>query len=617
MRNKWILLMVLLLLTSAFAPVACGGGGEGTPPNGEITSTQGLLETDTTDFNFTTVETLDLDGDGYDDKYVVAFEEEEVADDLLLQRTIEYEKEGDGLFQGEIVLHFKNIGNAEEYLHTEEISKEFAKTIDDLEFSVPPTEIIDPDPKVSWKISTDDSTEIRITSANMTTKKLASKTLTYIAYEQDVKRVEEMGDTEESMCERFADPDGKNACLLLTANYGEVPDISICDKMEPTSIEEECIILYDECGNYIEEYCKEYREYHVKDSCITLVAKRTLDTSLCDNISELGQEIECHAIVGMLTNPELWKQVDSADEVTFDTGDPSQSHQSTSEVLAKCISQALFAVLGDPSLCQQLPTDNAAEKCLDVINRRESVSDLIGACTECNGRCAEEPRSTPTCSPKPSPTPTSAPATYDLDHNTLIAEPVTTEELCESCGGVQIPKSAIRINEGKYDYCEANGVEVGVYRQWFDEGRTQPYKEWCYDSEGRWHGFWSTWYTGGVQKEKTVTFDHGVENGPFTSWWKNGEVRDEGENKDGETHGIYKSYREDGTLQNLIEYDNGRETGYKIEYGSDGQECTITDGTIGHDGNFTGTITRKCKSPTTGIWVETYEGGNYINGVWR
>lgn len=34
------------------------------------------------DFDFITIETLDFDVDGSDDKYVVAFEEEEVAHDL-------------------------------------------------------------------------------------------------------------------------------------------------------------------------------------------------------------------------------------------------------------------------------------------------------------------------------------------------------------------------------------------------------------------------------------------------------------------------------------------------------------------------------------------------------
>nr|QNO55699.1 hypothetical protein EEOEGNLI_00036 [Methanosarcinales archaeon ANME-1 ERB7] len=98
------------------------------------------------------LQTFDFDNDGSEDRIVYTFEPEEVAEDLFLVRTIEFNKTDSELFEGKIVLKFENKGDKPiEYSHIEEIPKSFAESVDDLVFSIPPDEIIDPDPKVMWK----------------------------------------------------------------------------------------------------------------------------------------------------------------------------------------------------------------------------------------------------------------------------------------------------------------------------------------------------------------------------------------------------------------------------------------------------------------------------------
>jgi len=99
------------------------------------------------------LESFDFDNDGSEDRIVYTFEPEEVAEDLFLVRTIEFNKTDSELFEGKIVLKFENKGDTPiEYSHIEEIPKSFAESVDDLVFSIPPDEIIDPDPKARWNM---------------------------------------------------------------------------------------------------------------------------------------------------------------------------------------------------------------------------------------------------------------------------------------------------------------------------------------------------------------------------------------------------------------------------------------------------------------------------------
>jgi hypothetical protein len=102
------------------------------------------------EFIFGNLETFDFDNDGSEDRIVYTFEPEEVAEDLFLDRSVEFDKTESG-FDGKIILKFENKGDKPiEYTHIEEIPKSFAESVDDLVFSIPPDEVIDPDPIVSF-----------------------------------------------------------------------------------------------------------------------------------------------------------------------------------------------------------------------------------------------------------------------------------------------------------------------------------------------------------------------------------------------------------------------------------------------------------------------------------
>lgn len=93
----------------------------------------------------------DVDKDGQDDRYVYKFATEEIASDVFLDRTLEYNKSGTG-YQGKIVLQFDDKSNGKtDYIHIEKIPKEFAANVGELEFSVPPDEIINPASAGVWK----------------------------------------------------------------------------------------------------------------------------------------------------------------------------------------------------------------------------------------------------------------------------------------------------------------------------------------------------------------------------------------------------------------------------------------------------------------------------------
>jgi hypothetical protein len=94
----------------------------------------------------------DIDSDGLYDRFVLELDSEEIGEDLVLNKTIEYNKTEQG-FMGTLTLEFENTGDeTKTYSHIEKIPKSFAANVNDLTFSIPPTEIINPDPEVSWEV---------------------------------------------------------------------------------------------------------------------------------------------------------------------------------------------------------------------------------------------------------------------------------------------------------------------------------------------------------------------------------------------------------------------------------------------------------------------------------
>jgi hypothetical protein len=93
-------------------------------------------------------EISDKDRDGINDTITYTYDQEEIAENLYLDKSITLTEKGN-MFDGEIVLKFSGEGEGS---HVEVIPKSFASSVDELTFSVEPDIIIENDPIVEWII---------------------------------------------------------------------------------------------------------------------------------------------------------------------------------------------------------------------------------------------------------------------------------------------------------------------------------------------------------------------------------------------------------------------------------------------------------------------------------
>jgi antitoxin component YwqK of YwqJK toxin-antitoxin module len=56
-----------------------------------------------------------------------------------------------------------------------------------------------------------------------------------------------------------------------------------------------------------------------------------------------------------------------------------------------------------------------------------------------------------------------------------------------------------------------------------------------------------------------ITYSHGLADGPYIDYWSNGKVACEGRYKDGMQHGLWHYYHKDGLLNEVIEFDMGKD----------------------------------------------------------
>ena len=111
----WKKLMLIAMSTVLLVPIA-GCAKKGGP------EAEGLFE-DHPAFSFGELNTFDLDDDGFVDNLVYTFERQEVAEDLFLDKTVQY-TESETVFTGELVLEFENMGDDPiTYSHIEVIPK--------------------------------------------------------------------------------------------------------------------------------------------------------------------------------------------------------------------------------------------------------------------------------------------------------------------------------------------------------------------------------------------------------------------------------------------------------------------------------------------------------------
>ncbi len=58
---------------------------------------------------------------------------------------------------------------------------------------------------------------------------------------------------------------------------------------------------------------------------------------------------------------------------------------------------------------------------------------------------------------------------------------------------------------------------------------------------------------------REVTYDHGVRHGLYKDYWSNGQLSSEGMYVRGLQHGEWRFYNLDGTLREVISFEDGRE----------------------------------------------------------
>jgi hypothetical protein len=164
--KSWLIISVLTAALVANAGCICApdnlserittptGEPDDSSDEAEIREFMDALSESDVDFDTSNFNAVDADGDGRDDKYTLTFEAEQVTDGLTLDKSVEYETTGEGLM-GSITLDFESTwaDDTRTHTHRETIPKSFAESVADLEFSVQPDRIVNPDPDVEWVIA--------------------------------------------------------------------------------------------------------------------------------------------------------------------------------------------------------------------------------------------------------------------------------------------------------------------------------------------------------------------------------------------------------------------------------------------------------------------------------
>lgn len=73
--------------------------------------------------------------------------------------------------------------------------------------------------------------------------------------------------------------------------------------------------------------------------------------------------------------------------------------------------------------------------------------------------------------------------------------------------------------------------------------------------------FSTTPFTGETQGRIQATFKNGQRDGPWTSFYSNGQLFEKGNFRGGEEHGVWVSYHANGRLASKGSYKNGKEDG--------------------------------------------------------
>jgi hypothetical protein len=370
--KKLILIGLSILLLVSIA--GCAKGKEVSPTE-EVSDAAKLLAElrERPESSFGELETFDLDNDGSEDKFVYTFETEEVAEDLFLERSLEFDKTGSELFEGKIVLRFENKGDKPiEYSHIEDIPKAFAESVDDLEFSLPPDEIIDPDPKVMWKglaqaieelgynnlflleiLWNPESSYVRGLTLEEIEDDFFPSVLQYCA-----AKCNKLSGTDRSLClldlvqelKGTYNPKGEE----IIRELGQV-----CDKIEWGSVKGVCkALLKDDIAE-----CNAVREEFDRDLCKAYVIE-----SKCKDIEDTAQRENCIGIGAVSANCLV--------ACLLLTGEDQQNLCAAS-------------VTNDKRYCEKIADKELRNKCLADVGEKQAGVEEGGACGGLGQPCCD------------------------------------------------------------------------------------------------------------------------------------------------------------------------------------------------------------------------------------
>ena len=90
------------------------------------------------------------------------------------------------------------------------------------------------------------------------------------------------------------------------------------------------------------------------------------------------------------------------------------------------------------------------------------------------------------------------------------------------------------------------------------------------DEMGIVHGLRVTYYSDGKTVYSKLTLNHGIKNGPFIRYYKNGQIFEHTGYKDGKKHRLTRKYYKNGSLMAEYKYSNGIILPGLKEYHEDG-----------------------------------------------
>ena len=465
----------------------------------------------------------------------ISFEPVEVMPGLILERTIAV-SESDGL---EWNLVFESNAFDGEYIHIENIPKSFASDVSQIEFSIEPDEIIDPDPSVAWIINLETGFKMNIV--------LNVGIDDFVGKEVDLITVAENFDDIRILV-------GLEKCRLVENN------------------DERMLCMIDLIGKNPEKFTPEHCK-GISDSKFRSRERRACEAFLNKDVGECQKIDE-----DKLTDEETIVDKEYCKNFAFLAGYASCLGEVTQMQKDNCTArQAVWAdfVAG----CERISNVLPYQKCMAQITQEDEYCNILIDEKNGNGehkaccQVIEEESQRDRC------------LEYVLEEKELEKGKSSIGEFnCPIPAGAEhIVKKLISA-----DYWQKDGKKVGPSSTMYDEQKVFN----CFNINGEQHGIQKSWYENGTFHTER-NYKDGKQDGLQKSWHEDGTLMSEYNYKDGKQHGVQKEWNESGKLLKDCNYKDGKihgkcmtwrgegiyENGVEIEY-----ESSLVDQSVEYKG---------------------------------